>query len=881
MLVDVDAIENTCILMPENKIEAFLYEAIANSGDNSSLYAYTRTLVRHLASSRRISASKHEVSRARGIANAWCEKGEVRKATMLVCAALIAACEQTWPQETEYAMGTLCNCSVKMNGPEELLSLLEFVGQLQEKFDLTYRENTKLATCALLAQLKEKIAVANDLDRDLLEQVVEHVEEAYLIATSIGAPAQQIATLSLMYGRTVTLLVSPLEFPDENRISKAVRRLEQCVVFFEGSSNSALRSDAYKRLADLSIIRILTIERLLEEPALNKTDREEYENVVITEREFAIDSLRTAIEAIPQSHARAKMMVADLSESLARNLFTWSSRTPVHASARRMEAKDCAQMASELFSDLQLTPRFLNAKLLLTEIRDSRFSHDEENNWGEIIASYSGVIIAAGIRNDSMLSWIANTNLVRFIVTNAEKSKRVLDWNVVDKHIGNAFHALNEIALKNDNRAQLLLRQGYHWFDEIAFASVQHTKNYDRIPQIYEIRRRLNSKITNCKSLTTCNAIRNKLSPKDAVVFINRGPNETQAFAVHRGAASSMDLVCRTLTWESFRLKIDPWISSKEYERNGIGDSSTTDKALHAMLRDLYEILWKDLDCRLKKLGVERIFLILGKGLRIVPFHALRDNAETHLIDVYQFIYAISPSHIGSPSISGSPDANFLGVSNPTIDLEFSEAEVSIVAQTLNTSNCVILKRNAANKAALLAEIQKADVIHFACHGSYELELRGTVVYGKGMLNLADSKLDLEEIRDLGLPRSPMVVLSACETGKTNWHDSVPNGIGDTFILSGAKAVVSTLWSVNDFATSLLMMEMYSHLENGVSIPVALRCSQFWLRDLSALQAKKLLSSLTGVDATLPPKPFESPRYWAPFLLTIGLDDQLNSPQIG
>ncbi len=90
------------------------------------------------------------------------------------------------------------------------------------------------------------------------------------------------------------------------------------------------------------------------------------------------------------------------------------------------------------------------------------------------------------------------------------------------------------------------------------------------------------------------------------------------------------------------------------------------------------------------------------------------------------------------------------------------------------------------------------------------------------------------------------MVLSACQTatGKLLGGDEV-TGLTRTLLVSGANAVVSTLWNVDDAVTADLMAAFYRGLRAGHSPAESLRAAQLSIR------------------ATHP-----QPAYWAPFIAT-------------
>ncbi|SFV56076.1 FOG: TPR repeat [hydrothermal vent metagenome] len=74
------------------------------------------------------------------------------------------------------------------------------------------------------------------------------------------------------------------------------------------------------------------------------------------------------------------------------------------------------------------------------------------------------------------------------------------------------------------------------------------------------------------------------------------------------------------------------------------------------------------------------------------------------------------------------------------------------------------------------------------------------------------------------------MVLSACETGvgKIEEAEGVA-GLGKAFINAGAKQVITSLWSVSDTSTALLMGKFYENIKAGDSYSKALRSAKKWM----------------------------------------------------
>jgi CHAT domain-containing protein len=102
------------------------------------------------------------------------------------------------------------------------------------------------------------------------------------------------------------------------------------------------------------------------------------------------------------------------------------------------------------------------------------------------------------------------------------------------------------------------------------------------------------------------------------------------------------------------------------------------------------------------------------------------------------------------------------------------------------------------------------------------------------------------------------------------------DGLGTTAQLKGAKAVISSLWPVNDASTGQLMSDFYKRWADGagkVTKVEALRKAQL---DLLLGQVKPQITPQSGAtgrgvvvenDAPGTPSGYAHPYYWAPFVL--------------
>ncbi|WEK34581.1 MAG: CHAT domain-containing protein [Candidatus Pseudobacter hemicellulosilyticus] len=126
------------------------------------------------------------------------------------------------------------------------------------------------------------------------------------------------------------------------------------------------------------------------------------------------------------------------------------------------------------------------------------------------------------------------------------------------------------------------------------------------------------------------------------------------------------------------------------------------------------------------------------------------------------------------------------------------------------------------------------DVLHFSCHGGFdELEPELSGLQLNGMLTIE------KVFNELNLRHRPLVVMSACQTGrsKVTGGDAL-TGLNQAWLQSGAGAVVGSLWSVNDRSTMHLFQQFYAgRQQSGLSAQQSLRHAMQATRALPGYQS--------------------------------------------
>jgi hypothetical protein len=235
--------------------------------------------------------------------------------------------------------------------------------------------------------------------------------------------------------------------------------------------------------------------------------------------------------------------------------------------------------------------------------------------------------------------------------------------------------------------------------------------------------------------------------------------------------------------------------------------------------------------------GASSAVLIPTGLLGFLPLHAAwredpaAPTGRRYALDDLLITYAPSAHALAAArQVASSTPANRLfAVDNPDGSLRFSADEVAAALKHFSPGNRRLLGGEAATRQAVLEEIPRYSVLHFATHGWANLEES----LQSGLLMAKREPLTLGDIMDLRLKGARLAVLSACETGLPGAKlpeeaVSLPSGL----IQAGVAGVVGSLWVVDDESTANLMARFYDlWLKEELEPPEALRQAQIWLRD--------------------------------------------------
>lgn len=257
---------------------------------------------------------------------------------------------------------------------------------------------------------------------------------------------------------------------------------------------------------------------------------------------------------------------------------------------------------------------------------------------------------------------------------------------------------------------------------------------------------------------------------------------------------------------------------------------------------------------QVRTLEGEHTLIIAPHGhLHYMPFQALMDG-DDYLIDRFNLVYTPSLQILGqmmSDAPGGGDHSRILlcgldEFGGRAFPLRHAREEIES-CKARDSDNATILWKADATRQRVMelndsGELGEFGVIHFATHSI----LQPDAPHASRIL-LADDDLTVLDVMDLGL-EARLVILSGCSTalGAEGSGDEFL-GLARAFFYAGARALVATLWAVDDESTARLMAEFHRKLGEGNSIACALRSAQIALRRAG-----------------------QPPYYWAPFV-AIGL----------
>jgi CHAT domain-containing protein/tetratricopeptide (TPR) repeat protein len=298
-----------------------------------------------------------------------------------------------------------------------------------------------------------------------------------------------------------------------------------------------------------------------------------------------------------------------------------------------------------------------------------------------------------------------------------------------------------------------------------------------------------------------------------------------------------------------------------------ISHPPTEEEQEKQLAKELFDILFSRIEPLLNK--NQGINIIADKILNTLPFEALiSTQTNRYLIEDYQIGYAPSATLFVLCSEEAKKRATLnaekiLCVGNPTLssieseqfaELRAAEKEAQQIGNLYNPKRILIGKQ--ATKTEVQSEMQKADIIHLAAHSILDefSALKSKILLAKNTndgekKSNANNFLESQELYQMKMPRTRLVVLSSCQSGIDRYY----KGEGmlsmiRPFLVAGVPLVIASLWQVDSDATAELMITFHTYRKGS---------------NLSSIEAlrKAKIKMIQSEDHR-----YSEPYYWAAFM---------------
>jgi CHAT domain-containing protein len=223
--------------------------------------------------------------------------------------------------------------------------------------------------------------------------------------------------------------------------------------------------------------------------------------------------------------------------------------------------------------------------------------------------------------------------------------------------------------------------------------------------------------------------------------------------------------------------------------------------------------------------GARELVIVPDRPLNALPFRALRDGSG-YLIETY--VMHVAPSAMAEQNAwpEVRPALHAVVIADPRTELAsplpLSRDEAKNVAAIRGAT---IIEGKDATRARVSAAIASSAIVHYAGHADSDASSYGALMLAPDGND--SGLLSASEIARLELRARPIVSLSACGTlrGQTTHVAGTPS-VGRAFLDAGARAVVGTLWEIDDDVAAELFTRFHQRLRDGEVPAAALRTAQ-------------------------------------------------------
>lgn len=252
--------------------------------------------------------------------------------------------------------------------------------------------------------------------------------------------------------------------------------------------------------------------------------------------------------------------------------------------------------------------------------------------------------------------------------------------------------------------------------------------------------------------------------------------------------------------------------------------------------KQLYSLLFDKLDLK----NIERLIIIPDDELNYIAFESLEDKQDQYLVQKYSIEYQYSASILKKESVdfSGHQTLSFAPFAHQGFsDSMFRFESLSNSYSEIKSLDGIRFTDTSATKQNFLSNLYNYKVLHLATHAvvNDKNDELSFIAFYPSTGNTQDHLLYSEEIANLPLNKTNLVILSACETAAGNLvKGEGVMSLSRAFAYGGCANVITSLWNANDFSTAYLTNRVHVYLNKNYSIDQALRQSKLdYLNDKS------------------------------------------------
>lgn len=250
---------------------------------------------------------------------------------------------------------------------------------------------------------------------------------------------------------------------------------------------------------------------------------------------------------------------------------------------------------------------------------------------------------------------------------------------------------------------------------------------------------------------------------------------------------------------------------------------------------------------------IKRLIIIPDDELNYLPFEVLQDPGKRYLFEKFSIQYQYSTALLGSNS-GNSVSQSILSfapfTSNGYADSLISLSRLPASSDEIKDLTGQSLSDTAATKNNFLRYANHNTVVHLATHASVNNDdpLRSYISFYPGN---NESRLYAQEIYDLRLDTTNLIILSACETGSGQLVKGEGlMSLSRAFAYAGCPNIITSLWKAEDRTTAFIAQRLHFYLTKKET------------KDKALQLAKIDLLNNPDIDPAM-----KTPNYWAHLVL--------------